>query len=47
VKSAPGPPIFVQSKDGRSHTPEAFMSIEHAVMGLSVLAAGLYRLAYE
>jgi allantoate deiminase len=39
--------IFVQSKDGRSHTPEEFTSIEHAVMGINVLAAGLYRLAYE
>ncbi|MFN8569333.1 MAG: hydantoinase/carbamoylase family amidase [Kouleothrix sp.] len=39
--------IFVQSKDGRSHTPEEFTSVEHAVQGISVLAAGLYRLAYE
>jgi allantoate deiminase len=38
--------IFVQSKDGRSHTPEEFTSIEHAVMGIGVLAAGLYKLAY-
>jgi allantoate deiminase len=38
--------IFVQSKDGRSHTPEEYTSIEHAVMGIGVLAAGLYRLAY-
>lgn len=38
--------LFVQSKGGRSHTPEEFTSIEHAVMGISVLAAGLYRLAY-
>ncbi|MFL5804771.1 MAG: Zn-dependent hydrolase [Roseiflexaceae bacterium] len=38
--------IFVQSKDGRSHTPEEFTSIEHAVMGIGVLAAGLYQLAY-
>jgi allantoate deiminase len=39
--------IFVQSKDGRSHTPEEFTSIEHAVMGINVLAAGLYQLAYS
>jgi allantoate deiminase len=39
--------IFVQSKDGRSHTPEEFTSIEHAVLGINVLTAGLYRLAYE
>jgi allantoate deiminase len=39
--------IFVQSKDGRSHTPEEFTSIEHAVMGIGVLAAGLYQLAYD
>jgi allantoate deiminase len=38
--------IFVQSKDGRSHTPEEFTTIEHAVMGIGVLAAGLYQLAY-
>jgi allantoate deiminase len=39
--------IFVQSKDGRSHTPEEFTSIEHAVLGINVLAAGLHRLAYS
>jgi allantoate deiminase len=38
--------IFVQSKDGRSHTPEEFTSIEHAVLGTRVLAAGLHKLAY-
>lgn len=38
--------IFVQSKDGRSHTPEEFTSIEHAVAGISVLAGALYALAY-
>jgi allantoate deiminase len=38
--------IFVQSKDGRSHTPEEFTSVEHAVLGITLLAAGLYRLAY-
>ena len=39
--------IFVQSRDGRSHTPEEFSSIEHCVAGIEVLTAGLYRLAYE
>lgn len=39
--------LFVQSKDGRSHTPAEFTSIEHAVAGIKVLAAGLYRLAYQ
>jgi allantoate deiminase len=38
--------IFVQSKDGRSHTPEEFSSIEHIVDGIRVLAAGLHALAY-
>jgi allantoate deiminase len=38
--------IFVQSKDGRSHTPEEFTSTEHATLGTAVLAEGLHRLAY-
>ncbi len=38
--------IFVQSKDGRSHTPEEFTSIPHAVAGITVLAAALHTLAY-
>lgn len=38
--------IFVQSKDGRSHTPDEFTSVEHAVAGIEVLATGLYKLAY-
>src|SRR5215211_5210483 len=38
--------IFVQSKDGRSHTPEEFTSIEHATDGTRLLAAGLHKLAY-
>lgn len=41
-----GAMIFVQSKDGRSHTPAEFTSIEHAVAGITVLAAALHRLAY-
>lgn len=38
--------IFVRSKDGRSHTPEEFSSIPDIVAGITVLAAGLYGLAY-
>ncbi|HEX5165853.1 MAG TPA: Zn-dependent hydrolase [Thermomicrobiales bacterium] len=38
--------IFVQSRDGRSHTPAEFTSIEHAVAGIQVLAAALHKLAY-
>lgn len=38
--------IFVRSKDGRSHTPEEFSSIEDIVDGIRVLAAGLHALAY-
>lgn len=38
--------IFVRSKDGRSHTPEEFSSIEDIVAGIKVLAASLYKLAY-
>lgn len=38
--------LFVQSKDGRSHTPEEFTSVEHAADGIQLLAAGLHRLAY-
>ncbi len=38
--------IFVQSKDGRSHTPDEYTSTEHATLGIEVLAEGLRRLAY-
>jgi allantoate deiminase len=38
--------VFVRSKDGRSHTPAEFTSVEDAVDGIRVLAAGLRRLAY-
>lgn len=38
--------IFVQSRDGRSHTPEEFTSIEHAVAGIEALATTLHKLAY-
>ncbi len=38
--------LFVRSKDGRSHTPEEFTSIDDAVAGISVLAGALHALAY-
>jgi allantoate deiminase len=38
--------IFVQSKDGRSHTPAEFSSVEHCVAGIEVLAGALHKLAY-
>lgn len=38
--------LFVQSRDGRSHTPAEFTSIEHAVAGIRVLTAALHKLAY-
>lgn len=47
ARIAPMAMIFVQSRDGRSHTPEEFTSIEHAVAGITVLADALYVLAYE
>lgn len=41
-----GAMLFVQSKDGRSHTPAEFTAVDHAVAGITVLAAALHRLAY-
>ena len=38
--------LFVQSKDGRSHTPEEFTYPEHAAYGVSLLEAGLHKMAY-
>jgi allantoate deiminase len=38
--------IFVRSKDGRSHTPDEFSSVEDIVAGIRVLAGGLHALAY-
>jgi allantoate deiminase len=38
--------LFVQSRDGRSHTPAEFTAVDHAIDGINVLAAGLHRLAY-
>lgn len=42
----PSAMIFVQSKDGRSHTPEEYTAPEHAAAGIQLLAAALHRLAY-
>ncbi|MDJ1466124.1 hydantoinase/carbamoylase family amidase [Nitratireductor sp. GZWM139] len=39
--------IFVRSRDGRSHTPEEFSSVEDMVSGIKVLAAALHGLAYR
>jgi allantoate deiminase len=39
--------IFVRSKDGRSHTPDEFSSLEDVVAGIKVLAAGLHAMAYR
>ena len=38
--------IFVRSKDGRSHTPEEFSSVDDCVAGIEVLAWTLHALAY-
>lgn len=38
--------VFVRSKDGRSHTPEEYSSIEDIVEGIRVLTECLRRLAY-
>jgi allantoate deiminase len=38
--------LFVRSKDGWSHTPAEFTSVEDATAGIAVLAAALHRLAY-
>lgn len=37
--------IFVRSKDGRSHTPEEFTSMEDMGAGMGVLASALHALA--
>jgi allantoate deiminase len=39
--------LFVQSKDGRSHTPDEYTAPEHAAAGTETLIEGLYRLAYD
>ena len=38
--------VFVRSKDGRSHTPAEFTSVEDATAGIRVLAGALYEFAY-
>jgi allantoate deiminase len=38
--------VFARSKDGRSHTPEEFTSVEDAVAAIRVLTATLHGLAY-
>ena len=38
--------VFVQSKDGRSHTPAEFTTVDDAVAAIRVLAATLHKLAY-
>ena len=38
--------VFARSKDGRSHTPEEFTSVEDAVAAIRVLAGALHELAY-
>ena len=39
--------IFVRSRDGRSHTPAEFSTIEDVVRGIEVLAHYLSRVCYE
>lgn len=46
AKIAPVAMVFVRSREGRSHTPEEFSTLEDMVAGIEVLAAGLHRLAY-
>jgi allantoate deiminase len=46
VNVAPVVMLFVQSKDGRSHTPDEYTYPEHMADGVRLLAAGLHRLAY-
>lgn len=38
--------VFVRSRDGRSHTPEEFSSLDDIVAGIRVLAGTLHQLAY-
>jgi allantoate deiminase len=39
--------VFARSRDGRSHTPEEYTSVEDAVAATGVLAAALHDLAYR
>ena len=38
--------VFARSKDGRSHTPAEFTTVDDAVAAIDVLAAAMYELAY-
>ncbi|HEV2529027.1 MAG TPA: hydantoinase/carbamoylase family amidase [Thermomicrobiales bacterium] len=38
--------IFIRSRDGRSHTPDEFSSLDDCVAGIGVLAGTLHRLAW-
>jgi allantoate deiminase len=38
--------VFARSKDGRSHTPEEFTSVDDAVTAIRVLTGALHQLAY-
>ena len=46
ARIAPVSMVFARSRDGRSHTPAEFTSIDDAVAATRVLAAALYELAY-
>lgn len=39
--------IFVPSRDGRSHSPDEFTSLDDIVLGVRLLTETLYRLAYQ
>ena len=38
--------VFARSKDGRSHTPEEFTSVDDAATAIRVLMGALHQLAY-
>jgi allantoate deiminase len=46
AKQAEAVMVFVQSRDGRSHTPEEHSELAHIVDGVRVLAGGLHALAW-
>ena len=46
AKIAKAAMVFARSRDGRSHTPEEFTSVEDSVAAIRVLAATLHDLAY-
>ena len=46
AKQAEAVMVFVQSRDGRSHTPEEHSEISHIVDGVRVLAGGLHEIAW-